>query len=40
MVNRNVERNLKILKDKGIIEREGTKRRGKGVVKKRNNRRL
>jgi ATP-dependent DNA helicase RecG len=34
IANRNVERNLKFLKDNGIIEREGAKRRDKWIVKK------
>ncbi len=34
IVNRSVERNLKFLKDNGIIEREGTKKKGKWLVKK------
>jgi len=34
IANRTVERNLKFLKDNGIIEREGAKRRGKWIVKK------
>ena len=34
IVNRSVERNLKFLKDNGIIEREGAKKKGKWLVKK------
>jgi predicted HTH transcriptional regulator len=34
IAHRSVERHLKFLKDKGIIEREGAKKKGQWIVKK------
>jgi predicted HTH transcriptional regulator len=34
IAKRNVEKNLKFLKNNGIIEREGAKKKGKWLVKK------
>lgn len=34
IVNRHVERNLKDLKQKGIVERVGARKKGRWVVKK------
>ncbi|MDR1993610.1 MAG: winged helix-turn-helix transcriptional regulator [Nitrososphaerota archaeon] len=34
IANRNVEKNLKFLKDNGIIKREGAKKKGEWIVKK------